>query len=147
MADIILFSPSTCGAYLPNVHELNIPEDVVPVSLLNWEALLNELATTPKKIGAGPDGHPMLVEPPPFDRETLQSIELEWRNAQLASTDTLVSRHRDELEGSGLATLTAMQYTDLQTYRQQLRQWPQREEFPSNQYRPLMPDWLIEKTQ
>ncbi|MFH0024500.1 phage tail assembly chaperone [Pseudomonas fluorescens] len=146
MTDIILFSPSTCGAYLPSVHEFDIPEDVVPVSRLDWEALLNELATAPKKIGVGPEGQPVLVEPPPFDSETLQIIELEWRNAQLASTDTLVTRHRDELEGSGLTTLTAVQYADLQTYRQQLRQWPQRNEFPSIQYRPSVPEWLIEKT-
>ncbi|MGS0544391.1 phage tail assembly chaperone [Pseudomonas parakoreensis] len=50
------------------------------------------------------------------------------------------------MEGSGLTTLTAVQYSDLQMYRQQLRQWPQREEFPSIQYRPQLPDWLIEKT-
>jgi len=147
MTDIIFFSPSTCGAYLPNIHQADIPEDAVSIPLRDWELLLDELATTPKKIGAGVDGKPMLVDPPPFDIELLKSMELSWRNAQLSSTDGLVSRHRDELESGAVTTLAATQYADLQAYRQALRRWPQVEDFPLVEHRPQMPSWLIESTQ
>ncbi|MDL5600607.1 phage tail assembly chaperone [Bacillus subtilis] len=147
MTDVIFFSPSTCGAYLPSIHQTGIPEDVVPIPLRDWELLLDELAKTPKKIGAGVDGKPMLVDPPPLDTEFLKSLELGWRNAELSSTDGLVSRHRDELESSAVTTFTVTQYAELQAYRQALRHWPQVRNFPLVEHRPQMPSWLIESKQ
>lgn len=45
------------------------------------------------------------------------------RNALLAETDWLVTRHRDEKdEGSG-TTLTAKQFKELLRYRKALRDW------------------------
>ncbi|WP_448091969.1 hypothetical protein [Pseudomonas lini] len=147
MTDIILFSPGTCGAYLSGVHDADIPADAIEVSLRDWELLLEELGRTPKKIGAGEDGCPVLIDPPPFDVELLESIERGWRDAQLASTDAVVSRHRDELE-SGISTaLTVEQYTEVQDYRRQLRDWPQGTEFPLAGHRPVAPSLLSEQTQ
>ena len=144
MTDTIYFSPSTCGAYLPSVHETGIPDDVVVVPLGEWESLLDELAKSPKKIGAGPDGQPILVDPAPVDFTTLEANEIGWRNVRLSTTDSLVARHRDELESSSATTLTAAQYSALQDYRRQLRDWPQDDDFPLREYRPQAPVWLLE---
>ncbi|VVP36697.1 phage tail assembly chaperone [Pseudomonas fluorescens] len=145
MTDIIFFSPSTCGAYLPSVHEADIPDDVVVVLLREWESLLNELANTPQRIAAGPNGQPILVEPAPVDTATLAASEVVWRNAQLLSSDGLVARHRDELESSAVTTLTAAQYSALQGYRRQLRDWPQDDDFPLSEHRPQAPIWWLEE--
>jgi hypothetical protein len=79
--------------------------------------------------------------------EEAAAIERVWRDARLAATDGVVSRHRDELEEGAATTLTAEQYTALQTYRRQLRDWPQGAEFPQVDHRPIAPLWLAEQTQ
>ncbi|MBC3208843.1 hypothetical protein HU755_18735 [Pseudomonas sp. SWRI111] len=144
MTDIIYFSPSTCGAYLPSVHEADIPDDVVVVSVRDWESLLEALAKTPKRIGAGPGGQPVLLAPAPVEKEALAANEINWRNAQLSVSDGLVARHRDEQESSTVTTLTTAQYSDLQSYRRQLRDWPQDDDFPSTEHRPQAPVWLVD---
>lgn len=92
------------------------------------------------------DGYPVAIDPPPPDAEALAEAERAWRDAQLALTDPLVSRHRDEVEEGGSTTLAAEQYTELQAYRRQLRNWPQGEEFPLAEHRPPAPSWLAEQT-
>ncbi len=77
-------------------------------------------------IGVRPDnGFPILVDPPPPSLEEAADAERHWRTAQLAATDGLVARDRDELEDGGGTTLTTEQYAELQTYRRELRDWPQ----------------------
>lgn len=92
------------------------------------------------------DGYPVAIDPPPPDAEALAEAERAWRDAQLALTDPLVSRHRDEVEEGGSTTLAAEQYTELQAYRRQLRDWPQGEQFPLAEHRPPAPSWLAEQT-
>ncbi|WPX21035.1 hypothetical protein RHM58_14930 [Pseudomonas sp. 10S4] len=60
----------------------------------------------------------------------------------MAETDSVVTRHRDELESSGSTTLTAEQYIELQDYRRHLRNWPEGAEFPLVDHRPVAPPWL-----
>nr|WP_256671239.1 phage tail assembly chaperone [Pseudomonas sp. IB20] len=72
----------------------------------------------------------------------MASVERSWRDAQLFPTDAIVSRHRDELESGGTTSITPEQYTELQAYRRQLREWPQGAEFPLVDHRPVAPSWL-----
>ncbi|UDI94622.1 phage tail assembly chaperone [Pseudomonas sp. IAC-BECa141] len=146
MDKVIFFSPSTCGAYRLDVHGSDMPADVVEVPEGNWLGLLKELETSPKKMSSRPDGQPVLIDPPPLDAAELGAIERVWRDAQLALTDPLVSRHRDELEEGGAISLAVEQYAELQAYRRMLRDWPQGSQFPLAEHRPLAPTWLATQT-
>lgn len=147
MTKIVFFSPSTCGAYMPGIHGTDMPPDVVEVSAGVWQSLIEELAISSKKMSSRPDGHPVLIGPPPLDLDQLGEIERNWRDAQMASTDGIVSRQRDEIEDGGATTLTAEQYAELQAYRRDLRGWPEAEGFPSAGRRPVAPEWLVSLAQ
>lgn len=139
----ILFSPSTRGAYIPGINSTDIPDDVIEISKDYWISLLQQLAVSAKMIGVRADnGYPILVDPPSPSAEELEDIERGWRTAQLAATDGLVARDRDELEDGGGTTLTTEQYAELQTYRRELRDWPQGSGFPFSEHRPVAPRWL-----
>ncbi|MCR8932743.1 MULTISPECIES: phage tail assembly chaperone [unclassified Pseudomonas] len=65
-----------------------------------------------------------------------------WRQASLAATEWLVTRHRDE-QALGRGThLQAAQYLQLLEYRQALRDWPGSPGFPAMDSRPAVPQWL-----
>lgn len=89
------------------------------------------------------DGYPVAIDPPPPDAEALAEAERAWRDAQLALTDPLVSRHRDEIEEGGTTSLSIEHYAELQAYRRQLRDWPQGIEFPVGDHRPISPSWML----
>ncbi|QXZ13068.1 hypothetical protein KVQ82_23775 [Pseudomonas sp. AO-1] len=146
MSKIVFFSPSMCGAYRPEIHGADMPSDVVEVSESVWLSLLNELSVSPKKMSSRPDGQPVLIDPPALDAEALAAVERAWRDGQLALTDPLVSRHRDEIEEGGATSITAEQYAELQAYRRQLRDWPQGDHFPLAEHRPQTPTWLSEQS-
>ncbi|KII38406.1 hypothetical protein RY26_02665 [Pseudomonas fluorescens] len=136
-----------CGAYRPEIHGGDMPADVVEVSESVWQSLLNELSTSPKMMSSRPNGQPVLIDPPALDADALTAVERAWRDGQLALTDPLVSRHRDEIEEGSETSLTADQYSGLQNYRRLLRDWPQGEHFPLGEHRPVAPSWLIATTQ
>ena len=89
-----------------------------------------------------PDDSPDLfaVEP-----STLVNIEREWRDGALSAVLWLRERHRDQLELSDSATLTAEQFNELLVYMQGLRDWPQSPDFPDTQHRPTAPEWIAEQ--
>jgi hypothetical protein len=121
-----------------------IPEDALEIT----PAYHAELVAGPsqgKVIAWGDDGYPFLTDPPPPSPEELAAVERAWRNALLATTDGVVTRHRDELEEGIETTLSAQQYIDLQNFRRQLRNWPQGTEFPLAEHRPEAPAWLAEQ--
>ncbi|KDD65579.1 phage tail protein [Pseudomonas mandelii PD30] len=95
-----------------------------------------------KRIEADAGGAPVLVDPPLPSPEFFAGVERAWRDGQLAATDGVVSRHRDELEEDLETTLTPTQYTELQAYRRDLRNWPEAGEFPLIEHRPPAPGWL-----
>ncbi|QIA01910.1 phage tail assembly chaperone [Pseudomonas fluorescens] len=139
----VLFSANTRGAYVPGINSSDIPDDVIEIPQAYWVSLLQELAVTAKVIGVRADnGFPVLVDPPPPTADEAADIERQWRTAQLAATDGLVARDRDELEDGGGTTLTTEQYAELQTYRRELRDWPQASFFPFSEHRPVAPRWL-----
>ncbi|WP_225970881.1 phage tail assembly chaperone [Pseudomonas fluorescens] len=70
-----------------------------------------------------------------------------WRNSELQATEWLVTRHRDEQDLNRAPSLTAEQFSELLTYRQTLRDWPQTGEFPGAEFRPVAPSWIAEQTQ
>lgn len=123
-----------------------IPADAVEITAAKHAELLMGQAEG-KVIDWGDDGYPVLVELPPPSPEVLAAIERDWRDGQLAATDGVVSRHRDELEGGAATTLTPEQYSALQQYRQALRNWPEAGEFPLIDHRPMPPSWLTEQIQ
>lgn len=100
-----------------------------------------------KVIALDEDGNPALVEPTPLTPEQQADNERYWRAGQLATTDGVVTRHRDELEDGSETTLTAAQYSELQAYRRALRNWPEAGEFPLIDHRPASPLWLAEQIQ
>ena len=133
-------SKSTRGFYDVTIHA-SMPEDVVEISAENHAELLAGQSAG-KVIAWGDDGYPVLVDPPPLTPEEAAEIERAWRDAKLAATDGVVTRHRDELEEGIATTLTVEQYTELQAYRRTLRNWPEAGEFPLIEHRPPAPLWL-----
>jgi hypothetical protein len=115
----------------------------VQITFEAHDALLEGQAAG-QRIVADEQGSPMLAAPLGATVEEQKSAERIWRDLQLSITDGVVSRHRDEVESGLSTTLTAEQYTALQQYRQQLREWPENGEFPLIDHRPAAPSWLIE---
>ena len=138
-------SKTTRGFYDPSIHT-TMPDDAVEMPEgLHADLLAGQ--SEGKVIAWGDDGYPVLVDPPPPSLEVCAAIEREWRDGQLAATDGVVSRHRDELEEGQETTLTPTQYTELQAYRRALRNWPEAGEFPLIEHRPPAPPWLADQLQ
>ncbi len=142
---MIFFSATELGFYDAVIHGA-IPDDGVEVSADNWRALMDGQSAG-MIIVADESGQPVLIEPPRPSAEVLADVERAWRDVQLALTDPLVSRHRDEVEEGGSTSITPEQYTELQGYRRLLRDWPQGAEFPLAEHRPIAPLWLTEPPQ
>lgn len=142
MDNVVFFSASTCGAYSLDMHGADIPDDAIKIPKSDWTSLLAELGRSAKKIAADVNGLPILIDPPPPTRDELEASERVWRDVRLAETDAVVTRHRDELEEEAKTTLTAEQYTELQSYRRALRNWPEDGDFPLSEYRPPAPAWF-----
>lgn len=139
----MFYSPSAAGFYSDEFHGDNIPEDAVEIT----DELYAQLVAGPaqgKRVVVGNDGLPRLADPLPASDETLAIIERAWRDSELLVTDARVSRHRDELESQSRCTLSVEQYSELQQYRRQLRDWPQCADFPTQSLRPAQPHWLLE---
>ncbi|WP_372242500.1 phage tail assembly chaperone [Pseudomonas sp. C1C7] len=65
-----------------------------------------------------------------------------WRNEQLAASQWLVDRDRDEQAAGTPMTLSTDQYHELLDYRQDLRDWPLNGNFPKDFSKPAAPLWL-----
>ncbi|PNB74898.1 phage tail protein [Pseudomonas sp. GW456-E7] len=136
----MIYSSKTTGLFHDSDVSSELPADAIEIShelhseLLNGQSQLNKI-----NFDTEP---PSLIERPPMSPEQLADIERAWRDVQLAKTDGLVARQRDELDAGEATTLTAEQYAELQVYRRELRDWPQEPEFPLTDHRPLAPSWL-----
>ena len=135
-------SKSNRGFFDPQINDF-IPDDAVEISYERHVELLTGQNEGKVIVWEGADGFPFLAEPPPPTDEESATVERAWRDTQLAATDSVVSRHRDELEAEAKTTLTAKQYTELQAYRRALRNWPEDGEFPLSEHRPATPEWLL----
>lgn len=141
----MIFSSKTTGLFYDSDLGGEIPADAIEIAPELHATLMN--GQTELIMISFDTQPPSLVERPPKSIEQLADIERAWRDGQLASTDGVVARHRDELEGGPATTLTAAQYTALQVYRRELRDWPQGAEFPLAEHRPIAPPWLAEQVQ
>lgn len=123
----------------------DIPDDVIDVP---QEDVVAALSRAPGELLAVKDGR-VVVLPAPVVDELARSEALErvWRGQQLAQTDPVVTRHRDELEDGSETTLTSEQYAQMQAYRRALRDWPENGEFPLAEHRPAAPPWLATELQ
>ncbi|MFJ2285940.1 phage tail assembly chaperone [Pseudomonas iridis] len=139
------YSPTTGSTYLKGVHAM-IPDDAIPIT---EERYLSVIAcrVDGKVRSHDAEGLPILIDLPLPTAEALEGIERAWRDAQLMQTDNLVIRHRDEHEDGSATTLSAEQYAELQAFRRALRNWPEGEEFPLVDHRPVVPSWLAGQTQ
>ncbi|HEY0288567.1 MAG TPA: phage tail protein [Pseudomonas sp.] len=114
--------------------------ELIELSADEYE-LLKGAAGAGKIIGIEDDG-PVLLDPPPPSAEVLKANELAWRNVAMSQTESLIARHRDELDAGAATTLTADEFKQLQQYRLSLRAWPDAVGFPDAFKRPAPPDWL-----
>lgn len=71
-----------------------------------------------------------------------EAVARAWRDQELAASQWLVERDRDELAAGTPMTLSSDQYHDLLDYRQDLRDWPSLASFPKGASKPLAPVWL-----
>lgn len=135
-----LYSKTTGCLYIPGVHPV-IPDDAVEIS----NATILEVIGNPvpgKVRSHDANGLPILIDPPLPSADELSADERQWRDGEIAASDALVARHRDEVEQGAKSTLSGEQYQELQAYRQLLRDWPEAEAFPNAEARPQAPDWL-----
>lgn len=141
----MIYSSKTTGLFHDSDLGGELPADAIEISTDLHTTLLNSQSELIKiNFDTEP---PSLMERPPMSAEQLAEIERAWRDGQLAKTDGVVARHRDELEGNSATTLTPEQYSDLQVYRRELRDWPEGAEFPLAEHRPAPPLWLTEQLQ
>jgi len=141
----MIYSSKTTGLFHDSDLGGELPVDAIEISPTRHAELLNGQSQL-IKINFDTDP-PTLIERPPMAPEQLADIERAWRDGQLAKTDGIVARQRDELDGGGATSLTAEHYAELQLYRRELRDWPQGAEFPLADYRPIAPPWLMDLPQ
>ncbi|MBA1195531.1 hypothetical protein G7011_00185 [Pseudomonas plecoglossicida] len=87
---------------------------------------------------------------PPERPRTADQVEAEeraWRDAAVNSVLWLRERHRDEQDLGRTTTLSAAEFSELLNYLQELRDWPQSEQFPVIEHRPSAPTWLADQVQ
>lgn len=142
-----LYSQTTGNCYLVD-GPVAPPLDAVLISDERFLAVIAEPA--PGKVRShDAEGLPILIDPPVhvLTVDELAAAERLWRDGQVSTTEWLVTRHRDELDMQRPTTLTAEQFAQLLTYRQELRDWPLALQFPSPAGRPVAPPWIAEQTQ
>lgn len=98
------------------------PDDVQTTAITDEQyAFLLAGYSAGKRMALDENSSPILLDPLPLTREQVAAQKRVARDAAMAATDWLVSRHQDEkLIGDG-TTLTADQFTALLRYRQALR--------------------------
>ncbi|HCE5723717.1 tail fiber assembly protein [Pseudomonas aeruginosa] len=144
-----VFSPSARVFYpvaLREVYETGEgwPADAVPVSNEHYLHLLAGQEAG-MRIAADASGQPVLVDPPPLTEAERRTKARAWRDAQLAQTDGMVARHRDERDLGNDTTLKPEQFVEVMNYRAALRNWPDDPAFPDPASRPEPPAWLAEE--
>jgi len=149
-AEVIYYSARDCGfLFLSERRAYDAagtwPDDAVEVTAEHWQEFGQTAPPAGMRRGSDDQGRPAWITPKVTPEDALQQ-ERAWRDRQLKVTDSLVTRHRDELEADRPTTLNAEQYQELQRYRLDLRDWPDSELFPGASDRPAPPGWLVGST-
>lgn len=121
---------------IKGIHQ--IPDNAVPVD----DALFARLVQEQDGLWVLGVSGTIEKRPLPTVVPDYAQIERTWRNSQLQSSEWLAARHRDESDLQGNTTLSAVQFVELLTYRQALRDWPAAEAFPDSPGRPGVPSWF-----
>lgn len=96
--------------------------------------------------GPLPEGCLLAAPIQQFTTEELADQVREIRNAKLASTEWIITRHRDQLDANLPLSLTNDQYIEWLAYRQELRDIPEQPGFPwTGADSPVIP-WPTEPT-
>lgn len=129
------------GFYDDEWHSDSIPNDAIAITDEQHQALLAGQASG-KRMKVSADSAHALVDPLPPSDDEIADVLRSQRDAALASTDWLVSRHQDEsLFAGGKTTLTAEQVSQLGAYRKALRDLPVQAGFPHVDF-PAAPDFI-----
>lgn len=140
-----LYSMSTGMCYLVGIHKA-IPEDAVEISDDCFDSVIGN--PEPGKFRSHDEqGLPILIDPPPLTQDQQAEQERQWRDAELATRQWLRDRHRDEQDLDRETTLSADQFAELLAYLQDLRDWPQSDQFPVVEHRPVAPSWIADQSQ
>ncbi|MBA1229256.1 hypothetical protein G7013_06305 [Pseudomonas viridiflava] len=65
-----------------------------------------------------------------------------WIEASLKASEALVSEYRDARDLDGALPITTKQFSELLTWRQAVREWPQVAGYPIEASRPDVPAWI-----
>ncbi|WLG37610.1 tail fiber assembly protein [Pseudomonas rhodesiae] len=149
--EVIFYSAQDCGFLFLSERSAydaagTWPPDVVEVTEDDWQNFGQKSPPPGMRRGSDADGRPAWVTPK-VSPDDARNQERAWRDRQLKATDSLVTRHRDELEADRPTTLSAEQYQQLQRYRLDLRDWPEADLFPAVANRPPAADWLPGSTE
>lgn len=149
--EVIYYSARDCGFLFLSERPAydaagTWPEDALEVTAEDWQAFGQTAPPPGMRRGSNDQGRPAWITPE-VTPEDAQQQERAWRDRQLSATDSLVTRHRDELEADRPTTLSTEQYKQLQIYRLDLREWPEAASFPDADNRPKAPDWLAANTE
>lgn len=141
----LFYSAGTGGFYSSQISGNNVPSNAVEITSEEHVDLLSGLRQG-RLIHLDAEGRPVLgdipvpVEPSPSD------LERAWRDAQLSAVVWLRDRHRDQVESEADTTLSSGQFKELLVYIQSLRDWPQAQDFPDREKRPVTPSWVFGNT-
>ncbi|MCI3908844.1 phage tail assembly chaperone [Pseudomonas viridiflava] len=129
-----LFSPATRGIYLPELHGNQIPKDAINLNDSEYDALISNPAPH-TMLRFNPTGLPERIH---YNDASQDALARSWRDVELQRTQWMVDRHRDEIETAGtIVTLSKAVFEELLSYRQSLRDWPEKEGFPEVEKRPV----------
>ena len=65
-----------------------------------------------------------------------------WIEASIGTSEGLVSQYRDARDLGERLPITVEQFTELLTWRRDVRDWPQAKGYPAEATRPATPDWI-----
>jgi hypothetical protein len=137
----VLFCPETMGFYPRGLTGAAVGRPSIELSDDEYRRLAGHA------LALGADGRPVLASSLPPTAEQLEAAERAWRDGELARSEWLIARHRDEVDIGQSPTMTAEQYGELLAWRQLLRDWPASPAFPDSAGRPAPPEWLASMTE
>jgi hypothetical protein len=134
------YSQTTQTTYVSGIHA-EMPDDAIEITDKRYEEVIVNPANG-KARSHDDKGLPILVDPLPLTVDVLSAQERLWRDSEIERVKWLRERHRDQLDIGEQTTLMPEQFSELLTYIQVLRDWPQSPDFPDSQHRPERPLWI-----
>ena len=131
----IYYSAKERGFFHSHIHGKNLPRDAKPIPESLHKACLLAQERGEEIV---PDATGM-----PVTRARVVDRRIEGRRRAtnaLRGTDWMVARHRDQVELHAKLSITPTEYAELLEYRQAMREWPSRPDFPAGE--PPRPDFL-----